>query len=371
MLRPRVRPKRPSTGRSRCRSRVPTLAEVKDAFDRSVMPKLGPTPHYVPPRFERRALSNGLELLIVERHELPIVTFDLIVKSGETSTPQGKEGLGSIAASLLDEGTKTRDSLQIAGEQAEIGAALAAAGELESTTVSLTTLTRHLERGLDLYADIILNPSFPEKELHRLKLQRLAQLKARADDAEQTADAVFPRLIYGLDHPYGRPDDGTPSSVQSITRDDAVAFYKRIMVPGNAALVVVGDIRPDTITAALEARLRTWSPGPVPQAPSVAPPASPPRHGRLPDRQAGRRPVGLEGRQDRRSPQIARFLRLESDERDPGGPIRQPDQSEPSRGQGLQLRGASRASRSCEARARSRRAPRFRPRSPKSRWSRS
>ena len=104
-------------------------------------------------------------LLIVERHELPIVTLDLIVKSGETSTPKGKEGLGSIAASLLDEGTKTRDCLQIAGEQAEIGAALAAAGELESTTVSLTTLTRHLDRGLDLYADVILNPSFPEKEL--------------------------------------------------------------------------------------------------------------------------------------------------------------------------------------------------------------
>ena len=111
--------------------------------------------------FERRTLSNGLELLIVERHELPIVTFDLIVKSGETSTPKGKEGLGSIAASLLDEGTKTRDSLQIAGELAEIGASLGAAGELESTTVSLTTLTRHLERALDLYADVILNPSFP------------------------------------------------------------------------------------------------------------------------------------------------------------------------------------------------------------------
>lgn len=123
----------------------PALTEVKDAFDRSVIPKLGPTPHYVPPRFDRRALSNGLKLLIVERHELPIVTFDLIVKSGETSTPKGKEGLGSIAASLLDEGTKTRDSLQIAGEQAEIGAALAAAGELESTTFSLTTLKRHLD----------------------------------------------------------------------------------------------------------------------------------------------------------------------------------------------------------------------------------
>ena len=165
----------------------PALAEINDAFDRSVMPRLGPTPYYAPPSFHRRALSNGLKLLIVERHELPIVTLCLIVKSGETSTPKGKEGLSSIAASLLDEGTRTRDSLQIAGELAEIGAALAAVGELESTTISLTTLTRHLERGLDLYADVVLNPLFPEKELNRLKLQRLAQLKARTDDPEQTA----------------------------------------------------------------------------------------------------------------------------------------------------------------------------------------
>jgi zinc protease len=277
---PASRPAEASVDRSKQEPLVsPALAEIKDTFDRSVMPKLGPTPYYVPPRFDRRALSNGLKLLIVERHELPIVTLGLIVKSGEISTPNGKEGLGSITASLLDEGTKTRDSLQIAGEQAEIGAALAAAGELESTTFSLTTLTRHLERGLDLYADVILNPSFPEKELQRLKLQRLAQLQARADDAEQTAAAVFPRLIYGLDHPYGRPDDGTPASIRSITRDDTVAFYKRIMVPANAALVIVGDIRPDTITAAIEARLKTWSPGPIPQAPSVTPPAPPPPKG--------------------------------------------------------------------------------------------
>ena len=123
-----------------------------------------------------------------------------------------------------------------------------------------------------------MNPSFPEKELDRLKLQRLSQLKARADDAEQTAAAVFPRLIYGPDHPYGRPDLGTPASVRSITRDDVVAFYKRIMVPGNAALVVVGDVQPDTIAAALEARLASWA-GPGP--------ASPPSHRCRRPRQAG------------------------------------------------------------------------------------
>jgi zinc protease len=253
----------------------PAVTLVKDPFDRSIMPQLGPTPHYVPPSFQKRTLSNGLEVRIVERHDLPIVTLDLVVKAGETLTPKGKEGLGSITASLLDEGTKTRDTLQVAGELAELGAALGAAGELESTTISLTTLTRHLDRALELYADVILNPSFPEQELHRLKLQRLAQLKARADDAEEIAGDVLPRLVYGVDHPYGRPDLGTPGSVQSITRDDAIAFYKRIMVPGNAALVVVGDVRPDAITPALEERFRAWTPGLIPQPPSLAlPPAA-------------------------------------------------------------------------------------------------
>jgi zinc protease len=255
---------------------APRLAEVTDRFDRSAAPRLGPTPHYAPPPFQRRALSNGLKLLIIERHELPIATFDLIVKSGETSTPRGKEGLGSLAASLLDEGTKTRDSLQIAGEQAEIGASVVTAGELESTTVSLTTLTRHLERGLDLYADIILHPSFPEKELNRIRIQRLAAIKARSDDAEQTAEAIFPQLIYGLDHPYGRPVSGTVTSVKSISQHDVVAFYEQIMVPGNAALVIVGDVQPDAITTAIETRLRAWPAAPVPAAPSLKPPASPP-----------------------------------------------------------------------------------------------
>ena len=269
---PASRPPEVPVDRSRQEPLVnPPVADVKDQFDRSAAPRLGPIPRYVPPRFDKRKLSNGLELRIVERHELPIVTFDLVIKSGETLTPRGKEGLGSITASMLDEGTKSRTALQVAGELAEIGATMGAAGELESTTVSLTTLTRHLERALDLYADVLLNPSFPDKEVNRLKLQRLAQLKARADDAEQTAAAVFPQLIYGPDYPYGRPDIGTLESVRSITREDVVAFYKRIMVPGNAALVIVGAIVPDAVVAALESRLRAWAPGPLPPPPPLLP----------------------------------------------------------------------------------------------------
>ncbi len=160
---------------------------------------------------------------------------------------------------------------------AEIGSTLEAAGGLESTTVSLTTLSRHLDRGLDLFADVVRNPSFPEKELERLQARlRLSHLKARADDPEQTAAAVFPRLIYGPEYPYGRPDMGTPASVKSISREDVVAFIRRIMVPGNAALVIVGDVQPDAIAAALEARLAAWPPGPVPAPPAFEPVPAPP-----------------------------------------------------------------------------------------------
>jgi zinc protease len=172
---------------------------------------------------------------------------------------------------MLDEGTTSRTAMQLAGELAEMGASLSAGADLETTTISLTTLTRHLSRALDLYADVVVHPSFPASELDRLKLQRLAQLKARADDPEETALVVFPRLIYGPRHPYGRPDLGTAATVKSITRDDAAAFYRRIMVPGNSAMVVVGDIQPDAIASALESRLRAWQAGPVPQPAPIEP----------------------------------------------------------------------------------------------------
>ena len=270
------RPPQPRAGIVNAPVTPPPAVEIKDAFDRSAMPPLGPTPRFQPPRFQRRRLSNGLELRVVERRELPIVTVNLVVKSGETLAPRGKEGLASLAASLLEEGTASRTTMQLAGELAEIGSTIEATGGLESTTISLTTLSRHLDRGLDLFADVVRNPSFPEKELDRLKLERLSHLKARADDPEETAGAIFPRLIYGPDYPYGRPDLGTPGSVTSITREDVVSFMRRIMVPGNAALVVVGDTNPDAIAAALEARLAAWAAGPVPAPPSLEPVPAPP-----------------------------------------------------------------------------------------------
>ena len=253
----------------------PKLAEVKDAFDRSVMPKVGPAPKFAPPPVVRRKLSNGLEVLVAERHELPILSLSLVVKGGETLAPAAKNGLASLTASLLTEGTKTRDSLKLAGELAELGASLNASGGLESSSIDVTTLTKHTDKALELFTDVILNPSFPEKELNRLKLQRVAALKARADRAESVATIVFDHLLYGGEHPYGRPSGGTSATVGSINRDDVTGFHKALFMPNNAAMIVVGDTTPDAITATLEKALAEWKPGDAPkqELPKIAPPS--------------------------------------------------------------------------------------------------
>src|SRR5262249_2679493 len=155
-----------------------------------------------------------------------IVTLDLLVRGGGSSAAQGKEGLASIMAALLTEGTKTRDTMQLAGALSMIGASIDAESDRESTTLSVTTLTQHTAKALELYNDVLRNPAFPEKEMRRLQLEREAEIRARLDSAQGIAGVVFPRLLYSLAHPYGRPDVGTLKSIQSLTRDDVVSFHK-------------------------------------------------------------------------------------------------------------------------------------------------
>ncbi len=254
----------------------PPAVAIKDDFDRNVMPKPGATPTFAAPAVVRRKLSNGLEVLIAERHTLPIVAVELVVKGGEVLTPAGKEGLASLTASLMTEGTTKRDALAIAGESAELGASLGASGGLELMTLSLTTLSSSIGKALDLFADVLLHPSFPEKDLERLRVQQLGALLRQADSAPTIAMIVFPKILYGKEHPYGRPRSGTPASVKSFTRDDAIALHKKLFVPNNATLIVTGDITPDAAVTLLESALKDWKAGEavetkVPNPPSAQP----------------------------------------------------------------------------------------------------
>ncbi|WZO98704.1 pitrilysin family protein [Isosphaeraceae bacterium EP7] len=252
----------------------PPAVAAATTFDRSVMPKVEGNPTFTPPKVERRKLSNGLELLVAERHGLPIVSMNLVVRGGGVLAPAGKEGLAELAADLMTEGTKTRDTLKLAGELSEIGASLGANGGLEASSLSMTTLTKHQDKALELFTDVLLNPTFPEKELVRLRNQKLAALMRRADSAEGIAGVVFPRLLYGTDHPYGRTD--SPKSVRDLSRDDVVAIYKSLFVPNNTALIVVGDITPDAAVEALEKALAGWKSGEAPAHTLPEPPAAKP-----------------------------------------------------------------------------------------------
>ena len=249
---------------------------IHDTFDRAAEPKPGPNPSFNPAPVVRRTLSNGLEVLVAERHNLPIVGLNLVVRGGGTQAPVGKEGLAALTADLMTEGTTTRDAIQLASEQSKLGASIAGLGGPESCGLSLTTLTRSFPQALGIFTDILLHPSFPEKDLERLRTQRLAALIRQVDNPPTIANLVFPKLLYGETHPYGRPNNGTPKSVKGLTRADVVAFYQQLFVPNNAALIVVGDTTPDAAVALLESALRDWKPGsPVARTVPEAPPSKP------------------------------------------------------------------------------------------------
>ncbi|WP_435021843.1 M16 family metallopeptidase [Tundrisphaera sp. TA3] len=274
---PTPRPEEPAVDRSAQAPLVsPPVAQIKDDVDRSKLPTPGPNPDFTPAPVVRRKLSNGLEVLISERHNLPIVGMNLVVKGGATTVAPGKEGLASLATSLMTEGTTSRDAIQLAKDLADLGASVNAGGGLESSSLSMSTLTRQLPKALEIYTDVLLHPTFPDKELERLRLQRLAVLLRQADSPPAIAGIVFPKLVYGEDHPYGRVATGTPKSVKSITRDDVVAYHKNLFIPNNSALIVVGDTTPDAIIPVLEAALKDWQPGsPVTAKLPDAPPAKP------------------------------------------------------------------------------------------------
>ncbi|HWS88406.1 MAG TPA: pitrilysin family protein, partial [Pyrinomonadaceae bacterium] len=237
---------------------------AKPKADLSLLPKPKPDPKLTLPAVQRRKLSNGLEVLVVEHHELPVVSMNLVMKMGAAGDPAGKAGLASLTADMLDEGTATRDTLQISDQLARIGSAVTVAAGWDSTTAGLRALTRHLDRALEIYADVITNPAFPDKELERLRAQRLAALRQERDNPNTVAGLVFQSALYGKDHPYGHPLAGDEASVQTLSAEDVRKFYETFYRPNNSALIVVGDVKPDAVVAKLEKAFANWKSGHVP-----------------------------------------------------------------------------------------------------------
>ncbi len=231
----------------------------KSAIDSSKLPKPTANPKFTLPKIEKTKLSNGLEVWLVEQKELPIVSMNMVFKSGTTADPQGMSGLGGSTASLLDDGTKTRSAVEIANDVQSIGAQLSTSSGSDSSGVRMLTLTKNFDRALDIYADVIQNAEFPEKEVETYRNRALVSLKQRRDNADAISSIVYNRILYGDNHPYGVSLSET--SVKTIKRDDLKKFYSTYYRPNNAVLIVVGDADMKMLTPKLEAKFKDWKAG--------------------------------------------------------------------------------------------------------------
>jgi zinc protease len=240
-----------------------TTADV----DRAKVPDAGTPPAGRLPAFSRAKLSNGLTLVVAERHAVPVVSFNLLVDAGFASDQMAAPGTAKLAGNMLDEGTKTRSALQISDALALLGADLGTGSDVDTTTVSLSALKAKLDPSLDIFADVVLNPSFPASDLDRLKKQQLAAIQQEAVQPFGMALRVLPRLIYGDQHAYGTPltGSGTAESVSKLTRDDVLRFHTTWFKPNNATLVVVGDTTLAEIQPRLERLFAPWKAGDVPK----------------------------------------------------------------------------------------------------------
>jgi zinc protease len=243
----------------------PTTLKTTAPLDRSKPPALGSAMSLNLPPMQKATLSNGLKVVVAERHSAPVVNFSLLVNSGYSSDPADARGTCSFAQRMLEEGTSKRDSLQIGEELESLSAEFSAAANLDYATVGLNALKVNMDKSLDIYADLILHPAFPQKEFDRLQKDRLASIQREKVTPNFMALRVLPALLYGQGHPYSGSlaGTGTDSSVSKMTREDLVKFHETWFKPNNATLLIVGDTSLAEITPKLESLFGSWKRGDV------------------------------------------------------------------------------------------------------------
>ncbi len=256
----------------------PELEVATEAYDRTTPPAIGEFTGVDFPSFERKTLDNGLTLIVANRPAVPIVRLSLQVDAGYAADQFGKPGTAALSMSVLDEGTKKRTALEISEELGMLGASLGAGADLDSASVSMSALKENLDASLDIFGDVILNPTYPEQDVERVRTQYLTTIKQEKTSPTSMALRVLPQLIFGEGHAYNQPltGSGTEASMKAISQSDLVAYHDTWFRPNNSTLVVVGDTTMDEIAPKIEKLFRNWEPAEVPQKniAAVAPQAS-------------------------------------------------------------------------------------------------
>ncbi len=231
--------------------------------DRSRKPGVGPAAAVAAPTIVKRTLPNGLQVWTVTRRELPIVNALLVIRAG-SAMDGARAGLAQVTAALLDDGAGGRSALDFANALDFLGANLNAGAADEQTQVSLLTLRKHADSAFALLGDMVARPAFLDDELTRERRSRLQALRQQKDQPTIVASQTFARLVYGADHPYGRAANGSPATIQALTRQDLTTFYDSYYRPNNAVLIVVGDVTAAEAQVLATRAFGRWNSKPVP-----------------------------------------------------------------------------------------------------------
>jgi zinc protease len=244
----------------------PEYTTTQTSVDRKKLPEAGPPAEARFPELQRATLANGLKIVLAERHSIPQVNFQMMVDAGYAADQSIIPGTGGMTLSLLDGGTKRRNALQISDELLRLGANLNAGSDLDTSTVSISALKENLDASLDVFADVILNPSFPQEDFARLQKQRLSQIQQEKVQPIGIALRVFAGLLYGPGHAYSNPltGSGTEESVSRLKREDLIKFHQTWFKPNSSTLIVVGDTTMAEIKPKLEKLFQGWQRGDVP-----------------------------------------------------------------------------------------------------------
>jgi zinc protease len=230
------------------------------ALDRTKTPPIGKTPELRVPAWTTTTLANGAELIVSEKHDLPLVSFSITLLGGADQFEQaGRRGVAGLTASMLSEGTKTRDGEALSNALQLLGTNVSAGVAGESGSINFVSTTSKFPATLDILADMLVNSTFPAPALERLRANRLVALQQAKAQSGAIAGRVFPRVLYGDAHPYGRST--TEESIKAITREDVVLFHQAYFKPGRAVITVVGDVTASAVKGIVEKGLAAWTAG--------------------------------------------------------------------------------------------------------------
>ncbi|MBL0214914.1 MAG: insulinase family protein [Myxococcales bacterium] len=239
----------------------PTVFDSSGISDWATPPKPTKEPGFTPPVGKRMKLANGVQLLVVENHKLPIVSMQLVIPgAGYAADPSGKGGLAAFTADLLDEGAGGLSPIAIAEETDRLGAGISVSTDADAAYVAISTLAKTLDSTIELATKVITQPGFDDKEADRVKGDRSTSLELRRDRPREVAALMLNGALYGADSAYGHPGSGLREEFKGVTVADARTFYQEHWNPAVMTLVVVGDIDPKAMKAKLDAGLGAWKP---------------------------------------------------------------------------------------------------------------